>query len=219
MLLSKRQVARFWKLWSAAEREALPPSATREERDAFRREVIFKATGKQSLRDVGAGKGFDALMLEAAALAGDYGEAAYWGNGAERRYAEMMRVCARQIGEIAGISNGQHGMTNVQVGCAADDAARSWEYCRGVMKQAGLPERWEDVPEALLASTFKMLDTHRRRLLKSIPGFFKKQVPLAFSITREYHRVGARLAYVDVNSGGGIPAAGQRLETVNIRQD
>jgi len=200
MLLSKRQVARFWRLWAAAEREAFPPSATREERDAFRREVIFKATGKQSLRDVGAGKGFDALMLEAAALAGDYGEAAYWGNGAERRYAEMMRMCARQIGEIAGISNGQHGMTNVQVGCAADDAARSWEYCRGVMKQAGLPERWEDVPETLLAATFKMLDTHRRRLLRRM-GWGGEGLPLAFSITREYHRVGSQITYVDVNAG------------------
>ena len=178
MLLTKAQLARFWRVWASAEREGLPPSATREERDAFRRGAVLRATGVPSLKDVGPGKAFDALMLEAATLACDYEEAAYWGNGGERRYAEMMRVCARQIGEIAGVPRG-------------------WEYCRATLKQAGLPERWEDVPETLLASTFKMLDTHRRRLLRRTQGWVSKGLPLGFSITRVYRLEEYGLWYYD----------------------
>jgi len=147
MKITAAQVAMFWRLYAAAEREGLPPSASRAEREEFRHDLITKATGQPSLKEVDRTKGFERLMLEAATIAGDYEEASRWVNGSERRYAYMIGECARQIGEIANVEHG-------------------WEYVRGVLKQAGLPASWEDIPETLLASTLKMVDTHRRRMLK-----------------------------------------------------
>jgi hypothetical protein len=147
MKITAAQLAMFWRLYAAAEREVLPPSASRAEREEFRHDLITTATGQPSLKEVDRTQGFERLMLETATRAGDYEEASRWVNGSERRYVFMISECARQIGEIADV---QHG----------------WEYVRGVFKQAGLPASWEDIPEGLLASTFKMLDTHRRRMLK-----------------------------------------------------
>lgn len=147
MQITAAQAAKFWRVYAQAEREALPPSATRAERQDFRHALIHKATGKYSIKDVDRTKGFEKLMLETATIAGDYEEAARWINGSERRYVYMIGECARQIGEIAAVPHG-------------------WTYCQATFKQAGLPSSWEDIPEGLLASTFKMLDTHRRRLLK-----------------------------------------------------
>jgi len=147
MLITTAQAAAFWRLYAQAESEALPPSATRQEREAFRHGLIIKATGQPSLKKVSRTSGFDKLMLETALLAGDYEAAGKYVNGSERRYVHLIGECARQIGEIADVPHG-------------------WDYIRGVLKQAGLPPSWMDIPETLLASTFKMLDTHRRRMLK-----------------------------------------------------
>lgn len=168
MLLSSAQQARFWRLWAKAEREAMPSLATKEERTELRRKTLRDACGFDSLTLVGRGEEYDKVMLAVALLANDYEEAAHFVIGSERRMAKLMVDCARQIGEIAGDPHG-------------------WEYCCGALKQARLPPRWEDVPETLLAATFSMLDTHRRRLLKrehrkSLVG------TLAFVLGRRYYR-------------------------------
>ena len=179
MNLTKPQQAIYWRHWAAAERESLPPGATKQERDAFRHEIILRATGCASLRDVDKTTGFDKLMLEVATLAGDYEAAARWGNAAENRLAHMMRECARQIGEIAGDPHG-------------------WEYCRDTLRQAGLPQDWQDVPESLLASTFKILDTHRRRLLRNNASWMRRaDAPLGFNPDRVYARAGDTLKCYD----------------------
>jgi hypothetical protein len=147
MQITTAQTSMFWRLYAQAERETLPPSATRQERSDFRHDLIFKATGQRSLKNVSRTTGFDKLMLETATLAGDYEAAGRYINGSERRYVHLIGECARQIGEIADVPHG-------------------WDYCQSTFKQAGLPKHWEDIPETLLASTFKMLDTHRRRMLK-----------------------------------------------------
>jgi len=186
MLLTKAQVKLFWTLWGRAEREVMPVSATRAERDEFRRGVIRRATGKDSLRGVNPAAEFDALMFEVATMAEDYEGAAYWGNAAERRYAKMMMACARQIAEIQ--ADNDPSLRRL-------DSA--WAYCVATLKQAGLPERWEDVPESLLAATFKMLDTHRRRLLKREPGWGGGLRPLGFSPGRSYWRDNGQLVFSD----------------------
>lgn len=147
MMLSHKQQAMFWSLWSRAESEELSVTAPRQERDTFRRGVMFRACGKISLKDVTPTGDFDRLMYAIASLAGDYQEMAYWTIAGERRTAHMIRECARQIGEINGTSNG-------------------WSYCQSVFAQARLPSSWLDIPDNLLSATFEMLDTHRRRLLK-----------------------------------------------------
>lgn len=120
MYLSKPQLSRFWRLWSRAEREALPASATKEERAELRRRTIREACGCESLTLVKRGAEYDRLMVATALLANDYEEAAHFSIGNERRLAKLMVECARQIGEIVGAPHG-------------------WDYCRETLAQANLP--------------------------------------------------------------------------------
>jgi len=167
MYLTKPQLARFWKLWAKAEREALPASATKAERTELRRRTIREACGWSSLTDVNRGEEYDRLMLAVALMANDFEEAAHFSIGNARRLAFLMRECARQIGEIVGAPHG-------------------WEYCRETLSRANLAQNWEDVPDELLGATLAMLDTHRRRLLRrEVAG---DRGPLAFTPRRRYVR-------------------------------
>jgi len=179
-MLSPRQLAAFWRLWSQAESEVLPHGADKSARDTFRRSVIFKACGKGSIRDVSPTRDYDRLMYAAASLAGDYRAMSYWCIATERRTAHLIGECARQIGEIVGSPKG-------------------WEYCRAVFNQANLPPSWMDIPEPLLMSSFEMLDTHRRRLLRRDHGWRGERYgqPLGFQPDRIYIRSGICLTYRD----------------------
>jgi hypothetical protein len=180
MMLSSKQQAMFWALWAKAEREELPVSATRQERDVARRGVMFRACGRITLKDVNPTGDFDRLMFAVASLAGDYDGMGYWGNAAERRTAHLIGECARQIGEIVGDPKG-------------------WEYCQKVFVQAGLPASWMDIPDGLLFATFEMMDTHRRRMLKRDHGWTGERngTPLGFSPARIYIRRGVAVDYYD----------------------
>lgn len=180
MKLSDKQQAMFWALWAKAEREELPVTATRQERDVARRGVMFRACGRISLKDVNPTGDFDRLMYVVASLAGDYQAMAYWVNAGERRTAHLIGECARQIGELAGVPKG-------------------WEYCRAVFAQAGLPTSWMDIPDGLLFATFEMLDTHRRRVLRRDFGWRGERLgqPLGFNPARIYTRRGLGLSYYD----------------------
>ena len=180
MMLSNEQQGMFWALWARAEGEELPVTATRNERDALRRGVIFRACGKISLKDVDRSRDFDRVMYAVASLAGDYQEMAYWCNASERRTAYMIGECARQIGEIVG-------------------EAKGWEYCRSIFAQANLPSEWMDIPDGLLFATFEMMDTHRRRLLKRDHGWTGERngQPLGFNTYRIYIRRGITVDYYD----------------------
>jgi|GEM_PF-1581162 len=185
MMLSTKQQAMFWVLWGKVEREEFP-SASPFERDAARRAIMFRACGRVSLKGVNQSKEFDRLMAAVAAITGDYRAMSYWSIAAERRTAHMIHECARQIGEIVGESKG-------------------WEYCQAVFEQARLPASWIDIPDALLMSTFQMLDTHRRRLLKREGGWLGARVgqPLGFCADRHYVRRGLAISFYD----GAHPAS------------
>lgn len=173
MLLSKPQQAAFWRAWQRALFECMP-CGTRAEQDTLRRDTLHGACGVRSLKQVGQGRPYAKLMLTVCRMAGDYDRAAYWAVDAERNAAWRIEDCARQIGEIAGVPRG-------------------WEYCRGVFAQARLPDQWEDIPDADLESVFRMLDTHRRRLLRregwrglrADPG----GQPLGYAAHRRYIRL------------------------------
>jgi hypothetical protein len=170
----------FWALWAKAESEELPVSATRFERDALRRSVIMKACHVKSLTEVGQTSDFDKLMMEVATLACDYEAMAHFCVSSERRTCFLIRECARQIGEIAGVPHG-------------------WDYCVKVFEQSRLPSSWEDTPEYLLFATFQMLDIHRRRMLKRDYGWSgaRQGQPLGFNAGRSYMRSGLCLLYQD----------------------
>ena len=180
MMLTAKQQAMFWALWARAEREELPITATRQERDTARRGVMFRACGRITLKDVNPTGDFDRLMYAVSLMSGDYQAAAYWVNAGERRTAHMISECARQIGELAGVPKG-------------------WDYCRSVFVQAGLPPAWMDIPDGLLFSTFEMLDTYRRRVLKRDFGWKGERLgqPLGFNPDRIYTRRGLCLSYYD----------------------
>ena len=180
MMLTAKQQAMFWALWAKAEREELPLTATRQERDTARRGVMFRACGRISLKDVNPTGDFDRVMYTVASLAGDYQAMSYWANAGERRTAHLIRECARQIGEIVG-------------------EVKGWEYCQAVFAQARLPASWMDIPDTLLFSTFEMMDTHRRRLLKRDYGWRGERFgqPLGFSPARIYIRRGLTVDYYD----------------------
>jgi len=180
MLLNRDQQGMFWALWSKAEAEVLPATATRFEREALRRATIKEACGVTSLKEVNPSRDFDRVMLAAATMACDYEAAAHFCNSGERRACYLIRECARQIGEIAG-------------------SPRGWEYCVKVFEQSRLPASWMDIPESLLFSTFQMLDSHRRRMLKRDHGWkgARKGQPLGFLPERSYARCGIVLGYRD----------------------
>ncbi len=180
MMITPKQQAAFWTLWSKAESENIPRDADRKQRDTYRRSVIFRACGKVSLKDINPTRDFDRLMYAVAALSGDYKSMAYWCNASERRTAYMIGECARQIGEIVGEDKG-------------------WEYCRSIFAQANLPPAWMDIPDGLLFATFEMMDTHRRRLLKRDHGWTGERngQPLGFNPDRTYIRRGLMVDYYD----------------------
>ena len=170
----------FWSLWAKVEAEVLPRTATRFERESFRRSTIEQACNVKSLTLVNRTTDFDALMMAAATMANDYDAMAHFCVSGERRTYHMIGECARQIGEIAGEPKG-------------------WPYCQAVFAQAGLPPSWLDIPDRLLCSTFRMLDTHRRRMLRRDHGWAgaHKGQPLGFNPTRSYARCGRVLGYRD----------------------
>lgn len=180
MLLSQAQLNKFWRLWSRAERETLSVAATQADRDALRRSVIFKSCGKTSIKAVNPTSDFDALMGEVAIMTGDAQEMCYWCVASERRMCYMIAQCARQIGDIV-------------------QSIKGWEYCLAVFDQAGLPKSVDDIPEDQLTFVFKMLDTHRRRMLKRDHGWLGERFgqPLGFYPDRRYVFVGGILGYSD----------------------
>jgi hypothetical protein len=180
MMLSREQQALFWSIWAKAEAEVLPVRATRFERETLRHNTIKQACGVTSLKLVNPTTDFDKVMMAVATMANDYDSMSHFCVAGERRTCHMIGECARQIGEIAGEPKG-------------------WPYCQALFAQVGLPASWMDIPDHLLFATFKMLDTHRRRMLRRDHGWggAHKGQPLGFNPTRSYERCGRVLGYRD----------------------
>ena len=100
-----------------------------------------------SINAVKPGADFGRLMLEAAIIADDYAAVAKWSMDVANRWRHLIGEQLRRIGEITG-------------------EGKPWAYACGIFKHLGLPASWEDIPEDRLADVFKMLDTHRRRLIR-----------------------------------------------------
>ena len=172
--MTGRQRAAFFRLLArAADRQGVPPA----EREAWRRAVIREAVPASggSLRAVGTGADCDRLMAAVARLAEDHRAAMRWGTAEGRRLAAMAEACARQCFEIAR---------------AVPSLAGRWApgpvpYLRGVLAQAGWRdalhaedgEWWLDLDLPRLEKLFRMLDTHRRRLLRRVPCPLREETP------------------------------------------
>lgn len=179
MKLSKPQQAKFWKLFAEAVAENFPGGCDKSTKDAFRYKIIKESTDKDSLTIVGTGRDYERLMAATASMTENWEERLYWCMADERKYKHMIGVCLVQINHITG-------------------EQYAWDYVRGTLNQAHWPEDWQDISADMLHSVFKMLDTHRRRLLRRAnwQGSRHDQ-PIGFNPQRTYYYHAGDLLYRD----------------------
>jgi len=144
----------------------------REAVEAYRREVMREEAGADHAADIDPGAGYDRVMYRLAVDAGDWGAATRYVTGAERRMAHLVEQCARQVIELKQVEADPHVMFAPE---SVEATTSSVEYVVGCLRQAGLlvvqasgGDWWADISGAAAFSVFRMLDTHRRRLLKRL---------------------------------------------------
>ncbi len=139
--------------------------------EEYRHKVMMEEVGAEHARDVDPADGFDRVMYRLAVDAGDWGAASRFATGEERRMAHLVEQCARQVIELKACE-----------GETASDAGTAGDYVVGVLRQAGFlvsqtpaGDWWADISATQAFQVFRMLDTHRRRMLKRL-----RWRPLAF---------------------------------------
>lgn len=154
--LTKAQISLFWRAFSAACRNL--GLRGHVETEKYRKNLLLKETGKDSLKALNRTKDFDAVMHRLSADAGNWEMAAKFAAGDEYRVAVMINIVCRQIMQLKGVPEGS-------------DAAMN--YLKGVLNQSKIctfekrsdSSFWMDISRDSALSVFAMLDIHRRRLL------------------------------------------------------
>lgn len=202
--LTARQRACFWEAHKAACIEL--ELSTRDEREAYRKLVMREECGKAHVSELSRTADFDRVMARFARDAGDLQAAAKFAVADEARQAALIRICLAQLMQLKGCPAG-----------SADGA----DYLAGIVEQARIPcgrdvrdsSFWLDCAPRHLVALFRILDTHRRRLLRRLSA----AAPLGFD---------ASVVYALKATGDGViinwqPAAyadlGQRIR-VNVRR-
>ena len=141
--------------------------------EEYRHAVMREEVGVEHAADVDPGDGYDRVMYRLAVDAGDWAAAVRHATGEERRMAALVESCARQVVELKAVED-----SATQVGDAV-------AYVVGCLRQAGFlvcrtpaGDWWADISARESFAVFRMLDTHRRRLLRRI-GW---SGPLSFDI-------------------------------------
>ena len=166
--MTKAQLKPYWRaVGRAASALGL---VGKEAVEKYRHEVMMEEIGVEHARDVDPADGFDRVMYRLAVDAGDWSAAARFATGEERRMAHLVEQCARQVIELKAIEEDPLSVNET-------DEARSnvVEYIVGVIKQAGFSvsqtpagDWWADISANQAFQVFRMLDTHRRRLLRRL---------------------------------------------------
>ena len=193
--ITKAQISLFWRAFSAACRNL--GLRGHVETEKYRKNLLLKETGKDSLKALDRTKDFDAVMHRLSVDSGDWETAAKFAAGDDYRLGVMIGICCRQIMQLKGVPEGS-------------DAAEN--YLRGVLRQSRIctvrnagSSFWLDVSYGSAQAVFAMLDTHRRRLLT---GFSRAYRPfLGFDPTVVYKPYDGGLqlsfnksAYADFNT-------------------
>lgn len=152
--MTLKQTALYWRTFSAACSSL--GIATTEERQAYRYRVLEEEAHVQSTKQLDSTGGFDAVMARMYADAGDYLAAANYATGDDRRWIGMVRDCAIQVLLLSG------------------SAGKPSAYIDGILLQSRLASSRVgsdgdvllDISPGAILDVFKMLDTHRRRLLR-----------------------------------------------------
>ena len=151
--LTKPQLAAYWRAASAAAREV------GEAPEAYRKRIMREECDVESVKALNRTSDFDKVMARFAVDVGDYTAAGHYATSDARRLAVLVRVCCAQVMQLKGEPEGSTA--------AAD-------YLAGIVRQARLPcgatdgRFWLDCPPDSLLALFQMLDTHRRRLMRSM---------------------------------------------------
>ena len=151
--LTKPQLAAYWRAAAAAARNIGEPI------DTYRKRVMSEECGVESVKELNRTGDFDKVMARFAVDAGDYTAAGNYATSNARRLAVLVRVCCAQVMQLKG---------------APDGSTAAADYLAGIVRQArlscGTSEGcfWLDCPPDSLLALFQMLDTHRRRLLRSM---------------------------------------------------
>ena len=185
--LTARQRACFWEAHKAACIEL--ELETRDEREAYRKLVMREECGKLHVSQLSRTADFDRVMSRFAKDAGDMAAAARFAVADEARQAALIRICLSQLMQLKGCPAG-----------SADGA----EYLAGIVEQAQIPcgrdvrdsSFWLDCNPRHLVTLFRILDTHRRRMLRRLSA----AAPLSFD---------AKIVYALKATGDGVVIAWQ----------
>ena len=157
----------------------------REAVEEYRHAVMREEVGVDHAADVDSADGYDRVMYRLALDGGDWAAAARYATGEERRMAALVESCARQVIELKAVED-----PATRVGDAVD-------YVVGCLRQAGYivsmtltGDWWADISANQAFQVFRMLDTHRRRLLRRL-GWGGT---LSFDISAAWTRDGDGLA-------------------------
>ena len=166
--LTPAQRSAFFRALSAASIEL--GHDTPAAREAYRREVMREEAGADHAADIDPGAGYDRVMSRLAVDGGDWAAASRFATGEERRMAHLVEQCARQVIELKTIEDNPAALfapETIKVSPVG--------YVVGCLRQAGLlvtqtpaGDWWADISGSAAFSVFRMLDTHRRRLLKRL---------------------------------------------------
>ena len=136
----------------------------REAVEEYRRSVMREEVGVDHAADVDPSDGYDRVMYRLAVDGGDWAAAARFATGEERRMAALVESCARQVIELKAVEDFPSIVSGDPVG-----------YVVGCLRQAGFlvsltpaGDWWADVAANAAFAVFRMLDTHRRRLLRRL---------------------------------------------------
>lgn len=167
--------------------------STPEEREIYRKRVMREETGKEHLAAINRTTDFDRIMKRFAEDAGDYETACRFAVGDEARQAALIRICCAQVLQLKGCQAG---------------TAEATGYLSGIVEQARVPcgldladsSFWMDVNPSSLMLLFQILDTHRRRLLRSLIDGASAFMGFDPAVRYELHAFGrVRLVY-DANA-------------------
>ena len=192
--MTPRQRSLFFGLFArACEAQGIYGSQARE---TFRHELIARVLPLSggSLRNIGKGRDFDKLMAELSRLAQSIEAAGHFATAQGRRMAYLIEAAARQVCELS---------RQLSAGSEAPIG-----YIMGILKQAkwhfALASRggewWLDLTADHEQKLFKMLDTHRRRLLRALPLEKVEEdgskMRIAFDADATYRFLGGRLVRI-----------------------
>lgn len=180
--LTARQRAAYWEAHRAACVEL--ELSTRDERETYRKLVMREECGKLHVSQLSRTADFDRVMSRFARDAGDMAAAARFAVADEARQAALIRICLAQLMQLKG--------------CPARSADGA-EYLAGIVEQAQIPcgrdvrdsSFWLDCNPRHLVTLFRILDTHRRRMLRRLSS----SAPLSFD---------AKIVYALKATGDGV---------------